>query len=136
MSGRVTCDTSVLVAALAAWHPWHDEAASVLAARVLGLPAHVMIETYSVLTRLPARHRVTPAIAGQALAALRHDVLDLPGAAHRDLVATLSRAGVRGGAVYDALVAATAQHHGLALVTADRRARRVYELVGVDIAPL
>lgn len=58
----------------------------------------------------------------------------LPDPAQADLVATLghSHSLVRGGAVYDALVARTARHHGLRLLTRDRRARRVYDLVGVD----
>ena len=46
-------DSSVVVAALIDWHPHHD-----IALRVLGkkprIVAHALIESYSVLTRLPA----------------------------------------------------------------------------------
>ncbi|MEX0427861.1 PIN domain-containing protein [Nocardioides sp. DS6] len=40
--------------------------------------------------------------------------------------------GVGGGATYDALIAATAQHHEHRLLTADRRARATYDALGVD----
>ena len=54
----------------------------------------------------------------------------------RGLVRTLARAGRIGGAVYDALVALTARVAGATLVTADRRAMAVYELVGVEVRSL
>lgn len=136
MTGAATCDTSVLVAALTAWHPLHDVAADCLSHRVAALPAHVLIETYSVLTRLPAPHRVSPEDAGQAISGLRFEIVTLPGKAHGELVAALARAGVRGGAIYDALVAATARRHDLTLITADRRARPVYELADVAVSML
>jgi predicted nucleic acid-binding protein len=41
-----------------------------------------------------------------------------------------------GGAVYDALVALTAKRAGATLVTADRRAASIYELVGVSFRRL
>jgi predicted nucleic acid-binding protein len=40
--------------------------------------------------------------------------------------------GVTGGSTYDALVAVTAKHAGVRLLTRDRRATRTYELIGVD----
>jgi hypothetical protein len=39
---------------------------------------------------------------------------------------------VTGGAIYDALVGATDKHAGVKLLTRDRRATRMYELLGVD----
>lgn len=53
--------------------------------------------------------------------------------AQRELVRTLAQAGRISGAVYDALVALTAKISGAALVTTDRRAIPVYELVGVEL---
>jgi predicted nucleic acid-binding protein len=38
--------------------------------------------------------------------------------------------GVVGGAIYDALIAATAQEVGARLVSRDRRAMRTYEVMG------
>lgn len=41
--------------------------------------------------------------------------------------------GIRGGALYDALVGATAAHHRRVLLTADRRATPVYRVLGVAV---
>ncbi len=46
---------------------------------------------------------------------------------------TLSRLGIAGGAVYDALVALAAKEHGAALATRDARARGTYDAVGVAV---
>lgn len=40
------------------------------------------------------------------------------------------RGGLAGGSVYDALIAWTAQRAGATLLTRDRRAVRVYEVLG------
>ncbi|RHW25996.1 hypothetical protein D0Z08_16850 [Nocardioides immobilis] len=42
-----------------------------------------------------------------------------------------ARQGIGGGAVYDALVAATAAEHGMVLLSRDRRARSTYDAIGV-----
>ena len=125
-----TCDTSVLVPALLGWHPDHEASRSALRS-VTALPAHVLVECYSVLTRLPAPHRVAPPDAGAVLGALRVKPVSLPAARQASLVPELARLGIRGGAVYDALVARTAAHHDLELVTRDRRARATYDRLGV-----
>lgn len=125
-----TCDTSVLVAALAVWHEDHAASRRALA-EVRSVPAHVLIECYSVLTRLPAGHRIAPAMAGDAIGALSWKVVDLPDADKPALIAECAASEISGGAVYDALVGATARHHGLTLLTRDRRALRTYEALGV-----
>lgn len=134
MSGT-TCDTSVLVPALVGWHERHAAARAALVG-MRALPAHVVVETYSVLTRLPGPHRIAAGDAAGALDALRLDVVDLPGKAQARLVADLGRLRLTGGAVYDALVAATVAHNGLELVTADRRARLTYDALGVRYSVL
>lgn len=45
-------------------------------------------------------------------------------------------AGVRGGALYDALIAVTATTHGATVLTADRRAISTYDAVGADAEQL
>lgn len=45
-------------------------------------------------------------------------------------------AGLRGGALYDALIAATAADHGARLLSADLRARRAYDALGVQASYL
>jgi len=127
---EATCDTSVLVAALMSWHPRHSDARSAIATRIDAIPGHVLLETYSVLTRLPAPHRITPADAGAVLARLKLKPLVLPAAAHLRLLADAASLDLRGGAVYDGLIAATASHHGRTLVSLDRRARTTYGALG------
>jgi len=46
---------------------------------------------------------------------------------------TLSRLGIAGGAVYDALVALAAKDHAVALATRDARARGTYDAIGVTV---
>jgi predicted nucleic acid-binding protein len=43
---------------------------------------------------------------------------------------------IAGGAVYDALVASTAAHHGYRLLSCDRRAASTYGRLGVEVAYL
>ncbi len=133
MTAGATCDTSVLVPALVSWHHDHEQARMSVVDQVTALPAHVLIETYSVLTRLPAPHRIAPVDAAAAIA-VTIGIVALPADSHLDLITEMSRHGIRGGAVYDALIAATARHHDLLLLTRDRRARAVYEAVGVQYA--
>lgn len=130
MTAGSTCDTSVLVPALASWHPDHERTRVAIIHRVTALSAHVLMESYSVLTRLPAPHRFAPADAAAVLA-LTIRTVTLPGDDHQDLVVEMARHGIRGGAAYDALIAATARHHDLELLTRDRRAHATYDVVGV-----
>lgn len=124
------CDTSVLVPGLSSWHPVHDRCRAALA-EVTDVPLHVLIESYSVLTRLPSPHRVIASAAAEVLNELSLEVASLSGAQSRDLVTTWARHEVAGGAAYDALVGVTAREHGLHLLTRDRRARTTYEALGV-----
>lgn len=129
----IAVDTSVVVPAFASWHEAHGAAIRLLAESP-ALPAHVAVEAYSVLTRLPMPHRVPGTIV--------IDYLDRVFPPDRRLVASAetqieitrrcAAAGVDGGGVYDALVAATVLEHGATLVTRDRRAAPVYRAIGVD----
>ena len=126
-------DTSVAVAFTVADHEHHDRIFSALSDRRLGLAGHAAFETLSVLTRLPPPARRTPATVVRLLeASFPHSrFLDARGAA--SLVAELGRLGIAGGAVYDALVGACANSHGLALATRDRRAVETYRALDVRI---
>jgi len=128
---RPSCDTSVLVAALVTWHASH-EAARAAVGDVRVVPAHVLLETYSVLTRLPAARRLAPDVAATALAALPWQPLSLSATDQSRLVAELAAVHISGGSTYDALIAATARSHGLTLLSLDRRAHRTYDALGVD----
>lgn len=123
-------DTSVVVAALSTWHVAHEPArASVDEHRPL-LPAHVLLESYATLTRLPGR-ALPPAIVLDALRSSFPDRYPASRAgAYPALLRQLSVAGLAGGAVYDGLVAAASKAANARLFTLDKRAVPVYELMG------
>jgi len=130
---RLAIDTSAVVAAFASWHENHDAARSALE-REPDLVAHCALETYSVLTRLPAPHRAPAPLVSQFLQRqFPRPYLRLPAAAYRRFVLGLVDQGIVGGASYDALVAATAGHVGAELITCDRRAVSIYERYGVGV---
>lgn len=130
-NGLTAADTSVAVAAFATWHEKHGAARGVIAEGI-SLVDHCALETYSVLTRLPPPNRVDPAVAREYLATqFAGPLLRLSAGAYRQFVLGLAAVGLSGGAVYDALVAATALAHGAELVSCDRRALAVYERYGV-----
>lgn len=128
-----TCDTSVLVPALLPWHAHHAAARGVVRSGLSGIPAHVVVETYSVLTRLPAPHRLAPRDAAALLARMPGRLLALPPDRYAPTLTALAANGIRGGATYDGLVAATAAEHDLRLVTLDRRALSSYQAVGAAV---
>jgi len=126
----IVVDTSVAVAAFASWHERHEAALEAMApeARLVG---QVALETYAVLTRLPPPHRSAARLVVEFLmGSFNHPMLVLPARQQARLLATCSQAGIAGGAVYDAVVAATAVHAGETLVTLDRRAMPTYQAFG------
>lgn len=128
----ITLDTSVVVAAFASWHEAHDEAAALLA-RDPRLPAHVIVETYSVLTRLPPPHRAAAHVVERFLAeSFHHPPLGLSPEKQSELVRFAAERELTGGAIYDLLVARTVEEAGARLLTRDRRAVPAYDAVGVD----
>ena len=127
----IAVDTSVVVAGFASWHEGHRSAAAALA-RKPRVPAHVLVEAYSVLTRLPPPHRAPADLVATFLAERFPEApLVLPARAYLELLETSARTGLTGGAAYDALIAATAQRAGATLLTRDRRARGVYDRMKV-----
>jgi len=126
-------DTSAAIALVVEDHDLHVATLHAVRGRQLGLAGHAWFETYSVLTRLPAGLRRSPADALRLLAANFPASRFLGEAEAADLGGELAGLRVSGGAVYDALVGAAARQHRLPLVSADARARPVYEALGVDI---
>jgi predicted nucleic acid-binding protein len=127
-------DTSVVIAALATWHEAHEPARKALAASDRQLIAHVAFETTSALSRMPEGSRISPGIVLEALERAFPDRwLQLDAAAAREVLTRAVSAGIRGGALYDALIGATADQYGARLLTADRRARMTYESMGVAV---
>jgi hypothetical protein len=118
------------VAALSAWHDRHDAAAEALD-DVSALPGHVLLEAYSVLTRLPGGLAVPATTAADVLAErFAGKPLHLADAERDALPSVLARAGVAGGASHDGLVALEAAAHRQTLLTLDRRAQDAYRRLG------
>lgn len=117
--------------AFASWHEAHRPALAVLE-RGPRIPAPVVIETYSVLTRLPPPHRVSPeAVHGFLVARFPEPPLQADDASYLPFLEETVRVGIAGGAVYDAVVAHVARGHDAVLVTRDLRAIPTYERLGV-----
>jgi predicted nucleic acid-binding protein len=132
----IAFDTSVLVAGFSSWHEHHESAVATLdAANAPVLIAHCALETVSTLTRMPEPLRVA---ASDVVLYLRSwfgsGLIALEARASSTLMDELVGRGIDGGAVYDALVAATARAHGATLTSADRRARATYSALGVSVA--
>jgi len=119
-------DSSVTIAAAAPWHVAHEAATAALAADQPALIAHVAFETTAALSRMPEGQRLSPAVVLEWLERRFPTVwLTLPAAATRRGLRTAVDSGIRGGALYDALIAATAVEHGLPVITQDGYYERI-----------
>lgn len=118
-------DTSVLVASAVRHHPHHLQAARAVAEVLTGshtgfIAAHSLAETYAVLTRLPLQPMIHPSEARRIIEenVLPHfQVLSLAAKDYRELIREIAEAGVKGGAIYDAL---------LLLCARKKRCERIY----------
>ena len=126
-------DTSTAIALILEDHKAHALTLAAVHGRRLGLAGHAWFETYSVLTRLPAGLRRSPADAFRLLAHNFPESRVLGEVEATELTTRLAEAGVAGGSVYDALVASAARQHNRTLVTGDTRARPVYDALGIPI---
>lgn len=126
-------DTSAAIALLIEDHEAHAATLEAVRGRRMGLAGHAWFETYSVLTRLPAGLRRSPADALRLLAHNFAASAFLGEGEQAALGPELARVGVSGGAVYDALAGASARQHRRRLVTGDARARAIYEALGVEV---
>jgi predicted nucleic acid-binding protein len=131
---RMPCfmpDTNCIVALLSPRHEHHDRVFQEIERRLdagetLAIAAHALAETYAVLTRLPAPHRLSAAdcralieanFAGDAVA-----LVALSGDDYRRLIHSAPERGITGGHVYDAVIAACARSAGAAaLLTFNER---------------
>lgn len=89
-------DTSVVIAAFAPWHEAHAAARRAVTPDTV-LPAHVVTETYAVLTRMPEPFRMDAATVAEYLARQWGGRVIAPDAAlYESLTATAATAGVTG----------------------------------------
>ena len=126
----VALDTSVVVAALLSWHEEHDWARSTLEDLLAGeqeilLPTRVVVEAYSVMTRLPSPHRLAPRDARQLLDESFRSSSRLIGLTPEQLwqlLESLADRRVAGGAAYDAeIIECAAKGRARVVVTLNRR---------------
>jgi len=130
-------DSSVVIAALATWHVAHTAAREALAEAEVGLVAQVAYETTSALSRMPEGRRIAPDVVLDALnRRFPADWLALKGPQARSALTRAVAAGVRGAALHDALIAATAQQHEARIVSANLRAKPAYDAIEAEIAYL
>src|SRR5271165_929331 len=121
---RIALDSSYLIALLCDWHAnhprtlrsyqhWHDRQAQII------LPVHAALECYSVLTRFPAPYRMPPDVARQTMEEnFRRTALvaGLKAVDAWERIESLSRLGLGGGQVYDAVIAWCAADAGAAVL--------------------
>lgn len=128
----IAVDSSVVVAAFASWHESHGAARDAVAGAPLAV-GHALLETYSVLTRLPPPHRADPTLVGSFLAAaFPASPLVLSAEDLQRFLVRLPGLLITGGAVYDALIGASAEAARATLLSLDSRAMRTYERIGCD----
>jgi len=114
----IAVDSSVIIAGLLGWHEFHERAAAslekALARKHLLIPFPALVESYSVMTRLPSSHRVRSDVAYQLL----HDsfgqvrVAALPANKAWPFLRDCQASEVAGGRTYDALIAIIAIEAG------------------------
>ena len=126
-------DTSVAVSLCVADHESHDHVTAVLDGRRLGLAGHAAFESFSVLTRLPPPARRPPAIVARLLRENFPASRFLSADGASELLARFAEGEIVGGAIYDALVGATAIEHRRPLVTLDRTSLDTYRVLGVEV---
>ena len=85
------------------------------------------------LQLVPARRTARPEDAARLLKERFAPPLLLAAKIERSLPDVLSRIGIAGAAVYDALVALAATHAGCTLATRDARAKTTYDVIGVPV---
>ena len=112
-------DTSVIVAGLLSWHRDHEAASRAIGGVITDgqvvVPAHALLEAYSVMTRLPAPHRIALSDASALLLETFEDSATLAQIAAGEIfgfVRSLATEGIAGGAVYDAAILEAARRAG------------------------
>ena len=136
----VAADATVLVAGVIGWHERHRAAATALEAalgrKALVIPAPALVESYAVLTSLPAQHRLAFADAFHLLRS-SFSTARLVGPRTRDTWSSLRRwsvAPIGGTDACDALLLDMAREAGAkTLLTFRRNDLERLALPGIDV---
>jgi len=137
---RTAFDTSVVVPALLVAHDHHDRSVRAVRASLADpdgtvVPLPVLIEAYSVLTRLPAPWRLRPEVAALALrktfagtVAVSYLTDPWP------VLYSLAASGLSGGVAHDAHIAACARAAGADVIaTWNRKHFERLDLGGLEL---
>ena len=118
---KVLLDTSALVAAMVEAHPaharvvpWLEKAAA--GSLELAVSAHTLAELYAVLTTLPTKPRIKPTQARTLIGRNVEDtakIVTLTVAEYGEVLDRMTKLGLSGGVVYDALIARAAEKAGV-----------------------
>ncbi len=107
----------------------------------LFVSTHTLAELYAILTSLPLRPRLSPAVARQLIgevSAAAAALVELSASDYTRVVTRMSELGLAGGVVYDALIAQAAEKSGVErlLTFNERDFRRVWpEGHGIIVKP-
>jgi predicted nucleic acid-binding protein len=106
-------DTSVLVPVFIAGHEHHERSIAAFSKATPGSAcsaAHCLAEAYSTLTRLPEKYRASPEQAMGCVEAIveRLTVVTLDAREYLSAIRHAAGAGITGGTIYDAILAACA----------------------------
>jgi len=119
-----------MVAAVCVWHERHLAAVAEIEGRLergerLVTLAPALAEAYSVLTRFPPPHRLSPSDAWQLLKTsfVEHaKIISISGASYISLLGVLAEEAIGGGRTYDAIIGECAREaQASALLTFNRR---------------
>lgn len=137
-----TPDSACMVAALSTWHQHHERAAGEIERRLaqgepMVIAAPTLVETYSVLTRLPRPRRLRPSMARSLVEdnfVMRGTIVALDTAAYLALLDQAVADGISGGQIYDAVIAACARIANVAtLLTFNERRFRRFTGQGLEV---
>ena len=135
-------DSGCMIATVSDWHPHHRRAAAEIDRRLdngepMFIAGPALVESFSVLTRLPRPYRVPPR---DCLTLLQVSFLDyaesvvaLAGDAYRRLIGAAAEGGIAGGQLYDAVIVFCARAANVStLLTFNER--HFLPFVGLDLA--
>jgi predicted nucleic acid-binding protein len=135
-------DSACMVASLSIWHQHHERAAAEIERRLkqgerMAVAAPALIETYSVLTRLPRPRRLSPSIALALIEdnfVARGTIIALDELVYRAVLRQAIADSISGGQIYDAVIAACARTANVStLLTFNERHFRRYANQGLAV---
>lgn len=128
---HLALDTSAAIPLLLRNHEAHDAMLNRVASHEVSLTGHSLVETYSVLTRLPGDARLAPEDAAQLLETNFAPPVLIAQKMVTRIPLVMAEEGIAGGAVYDALVALPVKGTDITLLTRDMRAVATYYVLGI-----